>query len=109
MASIESLLQEWEKVAPKATDEVAEFVPMYGYVPFCNIKRRNLTTRFAGASPILGEALQRHCEHTDKHQFIVGELLQNIAHGNLAAAYEIGGAHTSLALGKHPEKKDGAA
>ena len=70
MASIESLLQEWEKVAPKATDEVAEFVPMYGYVPFCNIKRRNLTTRFAGASPILGEALQRHCEHTDKHQFI---------------------------------------
>ena len=70
MASIESLLQEWEKVAPKATDEVAEFVPMYGYVPFCNIKRRNLTTRFAGASPILGEALQRHCEHTDKHQFV---------------------------------------
>ena len=70
MASIESLLQEWEKVAPKATDEVAEFVPMYGYVPFCNIKRRNLTTRFAGASPILGEALQRHCEHTHKHQFI---------------------------------------
>ena len=69
MASIESLLQEWEKVAPKATDEVAEFVPMYGYVPFCNIKRRNLTTRFAGASPILGEALQRHCEHPDKHQF----------------------------------------
>ena len=59
MASIESLLQEWEKVAPKATDEVAEFVPTYGYVPFCNIKRRNLTTRFAGASPILGEALQR--------------------------------------------------
>ena len=59
MASIESLLQEWEKVAPKATDEVAEFVPMYGTVPFCDIKRRNLTTRFAGASPILGEALQR--------------------------------------------------
>ena len=58
-ASIESLLQEWEKMAPKATDEVAEFVPMYGYVPFCNIKRRNLTTRFAGASPILREALQR--------------------------------------------------
>ena len=70
MASIESLLQEWEKVEPKATDEVAEIVPMYGYVPFCNIKRRNLTTRFAGASPILGEALQRHCEHTYKHQFI---------------------------------------
>ena len=70
VASIESLLQEWEKVAPKATDEVAGFVPMYGTVPFCDIKRRNLTTRFAGASPILGEALQRHCEHTYKHQFI---------------------------------------
>ena len=75
MASIESLLQEWEKVAPKATDEVAEFVPMYGTVPFCNIKRRNLTTRFAGASPILGEALQRHCEHPDKHQFTVQLLI----------------------------------
>ncbi len=75
MASIESLLQEWEKVAPKATDEVAEFVPMYGNVPFCNIKRRNLTTRFAGASPILGETLQRHCEHTDKHQFTVQILI----------------------------------
>ena len=75
MASIESLLQEWEKVAPKATDEVAEFVPMYGTVPFCNIKRRNLTTRFAGASPILGEALQRYCEHTDKHQFTVQILI----------------------------------
>ena len=70
MASIESLLQEWEKVVPKATDEVAGFVPMYGTVPFYNIKRRNLTTRFAGASPILGEALQRHREPTDKHQFI---------------------------------------
>ena len=80
MASIESLLQEWEKVAPKATDEVAEFVPIYGTVPFCNRKRRNLTTRFAGASPILGEALQRHCEHTDKHQFIISKEKETAPH-----------------------------
>ena len=75
MESIESLLQEWEKVAPKATDEVAEFVPIYGYVPFCNIKG-------ATSPPALREPLpflERPCNVTAntpyKHQFTVQILI----------------------------------